>query len=651
MPVRRLPSVIGQATGAEVSVPDGTDPAAQRNGRYGRILAAGGVPRSIRTLSNRLPRALAIGFGLAAADADVASRLRAAQINGIVRLTPLTMGASCLNAAILMTTLANMGSIGWPMWSWAATLFAVVLRYTGKWWDGRKREPRGRVTAKAIRRSVLHGALFGMLWGAVPVLTFAGAPALTQLLVGCLVAGMMCAGGFALATVPPAGVAYVLAIAAGAFFALLQAEAPVYLGLTALMVVYTGVVIVNLNWNAFLFIEHFLAETRIEKEVAARERAQAQAAHAERMTTLGALASGIAHDFNNTLQAVAGNAELIGRRANDISEVQRLANMLLDAAERGGAISRRLLTFARQEALMAEPVEPAGLLTDIQELLRRTLGGSIDVHAHVAPMLPSLLVDRRQLETVLLNLATNARDALPNGGAVTLAADCETVAGDTRQHNLAPGRYIRLSVSDNGVGMDAATLERAVEPFFTTKPQGKGTGLGLSMAKGFAEQSGGRLSIESEPGRGAVVTLWLPQTEQAAVRLPEVAVRIRIGGRRHVLLVDDDAAVRDVLRVTLAEAGFLVAGAENGAMALAHMQSGAPVDAVVTDFAMSGMNGLDLLRTVQAANPDLPSFMLTGHAGDLEAALRDSGLTGRFTLLRKPIRPAQLATAVAATLS
>jgi signal transduction histidine kinase/CheY-like chemotaxis protein len=628
-------------------VSDGT---ARRTGWRGRVFAAGGGLRLRQPWATRLPRALAIGFGLAAADADVASRLRAAQINGIVRLTPLTMGASCLNAAILMATLANMGSIGWPMWVWAATLFAVVLRYTGKWWDARKRDPHRRVTPKAIRRSVLHGALFGTLWGVVPVLTFAGAPALTQLLVGCLVAGMMCAGGFALATVPPAGVAYVLTIAAGAFFALLQGAAPVYLGLTALMVVYTGVVIVNLNWNAYLFIEHFLAETRIEKEVAARERAQAQAAHAERMTTLGALASGIAHDFNNTLQAVAGNAELIARRANDTREVQRLANMLLDAAERGGAISRRLLVFARRDSPMAEPVDPAGLLADLQELLRRTLGGSIDVRARIAPVLPSLLADRRQLETVLLNLATNARDALPNGGEVVLAADCETVAGNMGQPNLAPGRYIRLSVSDTGVGMDAATLDRAAEPFFTTKPRGKGTGLGLSMAKGFAEQSGGGLTIESEPGRGAIVTLWLPQTEQAAVRLPEVAVKTRIGERRHVLLVDDDAAVRDVLRITLAEAGFMVAGAENGAMALAHMQSGAPVDAVVTDFAMPGMNGLDLLRIVQAANPDLPGFMLTGHAGDLEAALNDSGLTGRFTLLRKPIRPAQLAHALAATL-
>ena len=617
-----------------------------------RFSTPGGGSKIISAWSSRLPRALAIGLGLATADDDCAARLRAAQIEAIVRLTPLAMGASCLNVVILMLTLGHVGSIGWSLWVWSAAFLALVLRYGRSWWKGRHRDRRRPVSSAAIRRAVIHGGLYGALWGAVPVMTFPGAPAPTQLLVGCLTAGMMCAGGFVLTTVPLAGVIYVLLIAAGAIFALLQGESAVYLGLTALMAVYTSVVIINLNWNAFLFIDHFLAEAQIQKEVAAREQAQAQSAHAERMIALGQLAGGIAHDFNNTLQAVAGNAELIGRSPNDPDRVRRLARLVLEAAERGGSISRRLLAFARQDALAPEPVDPVAILTDIRDLLQRTLGSSIAIHSTATPGLPWFLADRRQLETVLLNLASNARDALPSGGDVTLSAESEIVTEHGQQAQLSPGRYIRLSVTDNGVGMDRVTLDRAAEPFFTTKPRGQGTGLGLSMARGFAEQSGGGLAIMSEAHRGTVVTLWLPQTEIAAASRPQAELPVTaLRDARHVLMVDDDPLVREVMVQLLEDAGFAVVGAENGADALAHIDSGAPVDAMVTDFQMPGMNGLELIRASQARNPGLPSFLLTGHVGDIEAASNQTRSKARFTLLQKPIRPAELSRMLAEALN
>ena len=303
-----------------------------------------------------------------------------------------------------------------------------------------------------------------------------GAPA-HQLLVGCLTAGMMCAGGFVLTTVPLAGVTYVLLSRPGHSSPCSRVKSRLS-GPDRLMAVYTSVVIINLNWNAFLFIDHFLAEAQIQKEVAAREQAQAQSAHAERMIALGQLAGGIAHDFNNTLQAVAGNAELIGRRPNDPDRVRRLARLVLEAAERGGSISRRLLAFARQDALAPEPVDPVAILTDIRDLLQRTLGSSIDIRSTAAPGLPWFLADRRQLETVLLNLASNARDALPSGGDVTLSAESEIVTEHGQQPQLSPGRYIRLSVTDNGIGMDRVRSTALPNLFSQPSPEDKVPGSG-----------------------------------------------------------------------------------------------------------------------------------------------------------------------------
>jgi signal transduction histidine kinase len=382
----------------------------------------------LRSGSRRFPRALAIALGFVAADPDYAGRLRAAQIGAIVRLTPLTMAASCLNAAILLATIESMGEVHPLLWLWSLQVFALAFYYGRNWLATRHRDAKRPATLRAVRRAIIHGGLFGGVWGVLPVLTFPGAAAPIQLLVGCLTVGMMCAGAFVLATVPLAGMSYVLLVGAGAFFALLADGSPVYLGLTALTVVYTGVVIVNLNWNAFLFVSHFLAEAQLRKEVAAREQAQAQAAHAERMIALGELAGGIAHDFNNLLQAIAGSAGLIERRREDPEEVRRRARLLLTAVERGGSISRRLLAFARRDILVNEPVDPEGVLKELCDLLGHTLGSGIAIRMEAEPGLPALLADKAQLETVLLNLATNARDAMPQGGDLTFTAVSETMA-------------------------------------------------------------------------------------------------------------------------------------------------------------------------------------------------------------------------------
>ena len=252
-------------------------------------------------------------------------------------------------------------------------------------------------------------------------------------------------------------------------------------------------------------------EARVREEVAARETAQNRAAQAERLQALGQLAGGIAHDFNNVLQAIQGGAGLIMLRATDPAAVRRLAQTALDAADRGASITRRLLVFASRGNLLAESVAAAAILDGIREILASTLGPGIAIRVDAAPDLPPLLADRGQLETALINLATNARDAMPHGGTLTLSAVLETVAPDSRHPaNLAAGGYVCIGVADTGTGMDEATLDRAFQPFFSTKLPGHGTGLGLAVVKGFTDQSGGGVVIESTPGQGTTVRLWLP---------------------------------------------------------------------------------------------------------------------------------------------
>jgi signal transduction histidine kinase len=596
--------------------------------------------------SHRLPRSLAIALDLIQADPEDADVIRGAQVDAIVRVSPLVVGASCFNALIVLGTFAAMGALQPAYLIWAVVLFALAARYSRAAWRRRK-SARRTASRRTIRRMVLNGAAFGALWGVIPAVTFPGAPPAIQLFVACVTCGMMSAGGFVLAAVPLAGMSYVAMMAAGALFALLREGSPVALGIMALLASYTAVIVVAINWNAVLLINSLLAQAQVRREVAAREQAQAQTAHAERMTALGQLAGGIAHDFNNILQVVSGGAARIERNPENREGVVRQALRIQDAVERGSAISRRLLAFARRDALNAEPIDVAALLADLGELLAYTIGPSIRIHVDVAMAWGRLIADRRQLETVILNLATNARDAMPSGGELTIVADTLVLEHDCESPRLKPGRYVRIVVRDTGTGISSATMARVAEPFFTTKPKGMGTGLGLPMAKGFAEQSGGAFAIASEPGRGTTVTLWLPQADASVLAQAKETAHdfalVAVGERRCVLLVDDDELVREVLMTSLEDVGFVMLAAENAKRALALLDQGADVDALVTDFSMPGMNGLELIREVHARKPDLPTILLTGHVGEVAAQSADEQRAQHFTLLQKPMKPEHIA--------
>ena len=332
------------------------------------------------------------------------------------------------------------------------------------------------------------------------------------------------------------------------------------------------------------------AYDHLAQEAHEREQAEARLAQTQRLEALGQLAGGIAHDFNNVLQAVIGGVSLIERRSGNAQVVKQLAGMTADAAQRGASITGRLLAFARRDALREEPVPSLPLLEGLHEILAHTLGVGVTMRIAADPNLPPLLADKGQLETVLVNLAVNARDAMPEGGALLLAAAPEAVL-DAKAHpaGLAPGGYLRLSVADTGIGhghecCHPGAGERAV---FHNQAARQGTGLGLAMARGFAHQSGGGFQIASTLGQGTTVTLWFPEAADVLVAsdpiLPENTVSsVPAAGR--VLVVDDDAMVREMLTSQMEECGYRVAQASDGLEALAHLDGGAAVDLLISDF-------------------------------------------------------------------
>ncbi|HEY0424315.1 MAG TPA: ATP-binding protein [Rhodopila sp.] len=392
-------------------------------------------------------------------------------------------------------------------------------------------------------------------------------------------------------------------------------------------------------------------ESRVAEALAASDAAHERLAQGQKIQALGQLAGGIAHDFNNILQTMTGAATMIERRSDGEERTKRFVRVMLEAASRGASITQRLLSFARRGTLSAEPIATAALLDGVREVLAHTLGSPITVCTATKPDVPRILADRGQLETALINLGVNARDAMPDGGTLTLSARQERVIADSpHPAGLAQGDYVRIAVTDTGTGMDPATLSRVTEPFFTTKPAGVGTGLGLSIVRGFAEQSGGALQIESAPGSGTIVTLWLPQAPDDALALgPRAATEVVAAGKSTgcVLLVDDDDLVRETLVAQLEDLGFTTLAASSGRAAIALLEANEDVVALVCDLAMPDLNGIQTIRAARHRRPELPCFLLTGYTGE-HAALAGSDT---FTVLRKPLSGGALAAHIEAVLA
>jgi signal transduction histidine kinase len=376
-------------------------------------------------------------------------------------------------------------------------------------------------------------------------------------------------------------------------------------------------------------------EQRVEERTREREMALAQVHEMQKLESLGQLTGGLAHDFNNLLMAALSNLDLLSKRLQHDPAARRLIDGAIQSAERGAALTKRMLAFARRQELKPEVVDVARLVGSMAEMLQRSLGPSIQIAMDFSQELALIRADRNQLELAILNLALNARDAMPEGGRLSVAARRERLGAGAK--GLAAGDYLCVSVSDTGCGMDEATLKRAAEPFFTTKGVGKGTGLGLSMVYGLAAQSGGGTRISSRPGMGTTVDLFLPVIEGGEA--------VAAGTAQHgpnadckpcvVLVVDDDSMVAESTAAMLSDLGHTVLLASSGPAALDRIRADAAIELVITDHAMPGMTGVELAKHIRQARPELPIILATGYA-DLPGG-DDLGLPR----LAKPYRQAE----------
>jgi PAS domain S-box-containing protein len=388
-----------------------------------------------------------------------------------------------------------------------------------------------------------------------------------------------------------------------------------------------------LEFNAML-------EERIAKAVAEREEVQAALRQSQKMEAMGQLTGGVAHDFNNLLTPIVGTLDLLQRRGVGGEREQRLISGAMQSADRAKTLVQRLLAFARRQPLQAVPVDVAKLVNDMGALVASTTGPQIKVVVDAPDDLPAAIADLNQLEMALLNLSVNARDAMLEGGTMRISASTELV-GKGHRSTLPTGEYLCLSVTDTGIGMDAATLARAVEPFFSTKGVGKGTGLGLSMVHGLASQLNGALTIQSSPGLGTNVELWLPRSMTVlGEALSMVEAAEPRSARGVALLVDDEELVRASTSYMLAELGYRVIEAASGEEAMQLMNSVESFDLLITDHLMPGITGTDLARAVRTSRPGTAVLLVSGYA-ELD------GLDPNLPRLTKPFRKSELAASLA----
>jgi hypothetical protein len=378
------------------------------------------------------------------------------------------------------------------------------------------------------------------------------------------------------------------------------------------------------------------ADKMAEMELAETQDALRQS---HKMEAIGHLTGGIAHDFNNLLTGILGSLDLIRRRmatATRPEDIPRFMDAATTSAHRAAALTHRLLAFARRQSLDSKPNDVNRLIVSIEDLLRRTLGERIQLHSQLAADLWAAFIDANQLENAILNLVINSRDAMPDGGILTISTANATLATTytARHEGLEPGDYVVVRVADTGTGMSPEVVAKATDPFFTTKKMGEGTGLGLSMISGFARQSRGHLHIRSQVGQGTTIELYLPRALQDAIELNAPTVVTPRGQGETILVVEDDTTVRAIITDVLEELGYLVFSAPDARAAIPMLQSNQPIHLMVSDVVLPHINGRKLAEFARSTRPDLKVLFVSGYAE--EATLRADFLDPGMDMLTKP---------------
>lgn len=589
---------------------------------------------------------------------DATRVVRIESLRVVYRQLPLTLGASVVNALVTGAVLAPRA--GWkPVAVWLAA-FALMAALRTIAWRQFVRLPEAEIAEPLWSRIAIAGALAsGMLWGAC-ALFLVPAEGSYPLFIAFVVGGM-CAGTVTVNAAHLASVAAFLlpAVLPLAAWFICRGDA-LALPMALMTTLFAGALIlaawryakefsVTVQARAALAertAELAEANARLRAEIGERESAEAALRQSQKMEAIGNLTAGVAHEVNNVLTVVRGAAEVLRRRLTHAPGHLRQIAAILRATQRGSDLTRRLLAFARQETLNPETIDLNAVMRGIAGLLGVTLGRTVQIALDLDETLPAVFVDRSGLEHAVVNLAINARDAMPGGGTLTfrttLARCMEGEAGE-----LPAGTYALLAVVDSGLGMTEAVRARAFDPFFTTKPPGQGSGLGLSQVYGLLRQSGGAVRIESAPGQGTTMLLYLPLADTAQRPLPATLPEPPHApatedetASRHIVLLEDEDMVREVVAELLESAGYRVSAFARAADALRRVETDPSVSLLLTDLGLPDSAGDEVAQQAQQVHPNLPVLFITGSHSPKR-------LAGEAWLLRKPFAEAELLAMVA----
>jgi signal transduction histidine kinase/CheY-like chemotaxis protein len=583
--------------------------------------------------------------------------VRSEQIKTLYSQSVPVLLANVLNSIIVSATLWSSGPrLLLAMWTVKMALMtAVRIELRRRYW---KASPDPASAERWGNYFVVGSLVAGVLWGTAGILFYDAAGALSQILLTFVIGGMCAAAAGTLACHLPAYRAYIVpSLLPLVVVTMLKADA-LHLAMGTILVVFALAMSVVARTNHRSMVEAFrlrfenqalldrlsatqgrLEETNrtLEQRVAERtaelERQSEALRHAQRMETVGRLAGGIAHDFNNLLTVVLANVGLM-LRGTQLDKATRVAvEEVQAAADRGANLVRQLLAFSRRQRLAPRVIDLNRLVADLDRLLSRLVGETIEIQMKLVTGGAPVKADASQLEQVLVNLVTNARDAMPSGGTLVIATTQVDAEGD---HRLPAGRYVVLSVTDTGIGMDDETRRLAFEPFFTTKDVGQGTGLGLATVYGIVEQSGGRVGVESRPGEGSRFEIYLPRTsEMPGDDVAAVVINPPVVGAT-ILLAEDEPEVRAAIERMLKQGGYQVIAAGDGAqaLALAHAHRG-PIDLLISDVVMPRLGGAALARQLSAERPGLRVLFVSGYSWEGDLPVGDS--QGTIDFLQKPV--------------